>query len=104
VRWTYQVRPEAEETFLGIARTHWTTLNALGFVTDDAPLLLRSAEEPPVYVEIMTWEAGGMRPAHDHPDVIPIWEGLKGTVEARSEQHNVPGMRFPFYRRVVFAE
>lgn len=44
----------------------------------------------------MTFEAAGMRPAHDHPDVIPIWEKMKALVEDR----NVAGMSFPFYRAV----
>jgi hypothetical protein len=63
-------------------------------------IALRSSAEPPVYVEIMTWEAGGMRPAHEHPDVIPIWERMKSLVEERAAQHDVPGMSFPFYRRI----
>lgn len=98
--WTYQVRPDAETDFVSLLKRHWPTLRRLGFVTEDPPLLFRSSEEPAVYVEIMTWEAAGMRPAHDHPDVIPIWEGMKGLVEERVEQHNVPGMSFPFFKRV----
>jgi len=98
--WTYQVRPEAEDEFLTMLAGHWPTLNRLGFVTDDRPSVLCSTEEPPVFVEIMTWEAGGMRPAHEHPDVIPIWERMKALVEERTEHHNVPGMSFPFYRPV----
>jgi hypothetical protein len=98
--WTYQVRPDAESEFRTLIGRHWPTLNRLGFVTDDDPLLFRSSQEPPVYVEIMTWEAGGMRPAHDHPDVIPIWERMKSLVEERAEDRNVPGMSFPFFRQV----
>ncbi len=98
--WTYQVRPEAEDEFVGLLARHWPTLHDLGFVTDEPPLRLRSREDPPVYVEIMTWEAAGMRPAHDHPDVIPIWEKMKALVEDRDEHRNVPGMSFPFYTRV----
>jgi hypothetical protein len=98
--WTYWVRPEAEDEFRPLLASHWPTLNRLGFVTDDPPLVFRSSQEPPVYVEIMTWEAGGMRPAHEHPDVIEIWEASKRLVEDRAESRNVPGMSFPFYRRV----
>ncbi len=86
--WTYQVRPEAEDEFVGLLRRHWPTLHDLGFVTDDPPMRLRSSEE------------AGMRPAHDHPDVIPIWEKMKALVEDRVEDRNVPGMSFPFYKRV----
>jgi hypothetical protein len=98
--WTYQVRPDAETEFRTLIDGHWPTLNRLGFVTDDEPVLFRSSAEPPVYVEIMTWEAGGIRPAHEHPDVIPIWERMKSLVEERAAQHDVPGMSFPFYRRI----
>jgi len=98
--WTYQVRPEAEQEFVGLLARNWPTLHDLGFVTDDPPTRLRSSQDPPVYVEIMTWEAAGMRPAHDHPDVIPIWEKMKALVEERAEDRNVPGMSFPFYQRV----
>jgi hypothetical protein len=101
--WTYCVRPEAEEQFRVLLARHWPVLNRLGFVTDDPPLILRSSDDPPVYVEIMTWEAGGMRPAHEHPDVIEIWEAQKRLVEERGEQHPVPGMSFPFYRHVSLA-
>ena len=75
---------------------HWPTLHRLGFVTDDPLVMFRSTDDPPVYVEIMTWEAEGMRPAHDHPDVIPIWEAFKAWIEERSEQRNVAGMSFQF--------
>jgi hypothetical protein len=98
--WTYWVQPEAEEEFRPLLARHWPTLNRLGFVTDDPALLFRSSDEPPGYVEIMTWEAGGMRPAHEHPDVIEIWETSKRLVEDRAESRAVPGMSFPFYRRV----
>lgn len=98
--WTYWVRPEAEDDFVAVLARNWPTLNRLGFVTDDPPLVFRSTEDPPVYVEIMTWEAEGMRPAHEHPDVIPIWEAMKPHVEERREHHNVAGMSFPFYRAV----
>ena len=94
------MRHEAESEFLTLIGRHWPTLNRLGFVTDDAPVLFRSAGEPPVYVEIMTWEAQGIRPAHDHLDVILIWERMKALVEERAEPGPVAGMSFPFYRQV----
>jgi hypothetical protein len=101
--WTYWVRPDAEDDFVRLLAQHWPTLNRLGFVTDDPPIVFRSAEDPPVYVEIMTWEVEGMRPAHDHPDVIPIWERFKPLVEDRAEQRNVVGMSFPFFRRATLS-
>jgi hypothetical protein len=99
--WTYQVRREAEDTFVALLSRHWPTLNRLGFVTDDPSLVFRSSDQPLVYVEIMTWEAAGMRPAHEHPDVIAIWERMKSVVEERAQQQVVPGMSFPFFQKVV---
>lgn len=101
--WTYWVRPEAEDAFVKLLRKNWPTLRRLGFVSDEPPLVFRSSDDPPVYVQIMTWEPEGMRPAHNHPDVIPIWEGMKRLVEERAEAHNVPGMAFPFFHRVDLA-
>lgn len=98
--WTYQVRPDAEDRFVELLARHWSTLHRLGFVTDEPAVVFRSADEPPTYVEIMTWETEGMRPAHDHPDVIAIWERFRPLVEERAAQHAVPGMSFPFYRPV----
>lgn len=98
--WTYWVRPECEQEFRELLARNWSTLHQLGFVIDERPYVLRSADDPPVYVEVMSWQAGGMRPAHEHPDVIPIWEALKQLVQERQEDRNVPGMSFPFYRRV----
>ena len=98
--WTFQVRPDSEDQFVELLKRHWPTLHDLGLVTDEPPMVLRSAEGPLTYVEIFTWETGGMRPAHDHPDVIDIWEPMKKYVEERTETHNVPGMSFPLFHRV----
>ncbi|WP_322752303.1 hypothetical protein [Frankia sp. Cas3] len=98
--WSYQVRPDAEGDFVGLLERHWPTLHGLGLVTDEPPIVLRSAEGPLTYVEIFTWETEGMRPAHDHPDVIEIWEPMKRLVEERVEARNVPGMSFPLFNRV----
>jgi hypothetical protein len=96
--WTYWVRPGAEADFRVLLAENWRILNRLGFVTDDPPLTFRSCDDPPVYVQIMTFAPGGMRPAHEHPDVIPVWEAVSRLVEERADHHNVPGMHFPFYR------
>ncbi|AFA76181.1 hypothetical protein GPOL_174p01620 (plasmid) [Gordonia polyisoprenivorans VH2] len=102
--WTYWVRLDREDEFRRLLAQHWPTLRRLGFVLDEEPMVLRSVEDPPVYVEIFTWASEGMRPAHNHPDVIPIWEGLKALVEVRDEGRSVPGMSFPFYRRIQLQE
>jgi hypothetical protein len=77
-------RPETEDRFLKLFNRRWPTRNRLGFVTDDRPLVFRSSDAPLTYIEIMTWEAGGMRPAHDRPGVIAMWESMKAVGEERA--------------------
>ncbi|MBC3840002.1 hypothetical protein GXW82_06760 [Streptacidiphilus sp. 4-A2] len=101
---TYFVRPGAEAEFEQVIAGNWPTLNALGFVTDDRPVVLRSLAEPPVYVEILTWEPGAMDPAHVHPDVIPIWEAVKRCTEPRPVPTDPQGFTFPAYRPVELAQ
>lgn len=80
---TYRVRASAEDDFSGLLRGHWTMLHDLGFVTDDRSQLLRSADEPPTYVEIFTWVEGGFQLASEHPDVLAIWERMDPLLEER---------------------
>lgn len=40
--WTYQVRADAENRFLALLDRHWPTLERLGFVTHDKPMVSRS--------------------------------------------------------------
>ena len=98
---TYFVRPGAEAEFEQVLARNWSTLHALGFVTDDRPLVLRSISEPPVYLEVITWEPGGVDPAHVHPDVIPVWEAIKRLVEPRAVPTDPVGITFPAYRPVT---
>src|SRR3984885_13203323 len=64
---TYRVRPDAEERFADLLRTHWRTLHGLGFVTGEPPLVLRGTDGGLTYVEIFTWVEGGFGLAHEHP-------------------------------------
>ena len=93
---TYRVRVDAEEEFLALLEAHWPTLHRLGFVTDEAPLVLRHLTEP-TYVEIFTWVEGGFRQAHEHPDVLGIWEPMDPLLEERDGR---PKWEFPHYRLV----
>lgn len=94
---TYRVRPEAEESFLKLLSRHWHTLHDLGFVTDDESLVFRQLDERPTYVEIFTWVAGGFELAHDHPDVVAIWEPMEPLLEDRD---GLQKWEFPHYERV----
>jgi hypothetical protein len=91
---TYRVRPDAEAEFRSLLARHWNTLHELGFVTDDKSLLLRRIDEP-TYVEVFTWVEGGFELAHEHPDVLAIWEPMEPLLEDRGGQ---PKWEFPHYQ------
>ncbi|MGH9006740.1 MAG: hypothetical protein ACRDV6_03340 [Acidimicrobiales bacterium] len=93
---TYRVRPDAEAEFRVLLDRHWSTLHQLGFVTDDACVALRQVDEP-TYVEIFTWVEGGFGQAHEHPDVLAIWEPMDPLLEDRDGR---PKWEFPHYRRL----
>jgi hypothetical protein len=93
---TYRVRGDAEERFCQLLQRHWMTLHGLGFVTDDRSMVLRHLDEP-TYVEIFTWIEGGFDQAHEHPDVLAIWEPMDPLLE---ERDGLPKWDFPHYRPV----
>jgi len=95
---TYRVRPEAERDFLQLLGRHWRTLHELGFVTDDESLVFRGVDGELTYVEIFTWVEGGFDRAHEHPDVIAIWEPMDPLLEDRD---GLPRWDFPHYQRVT---
>ena len=95
---TYRVRPDVENDFASLLRGHWTMLHDLGFVTDDQSQLLRSADEPPTYVEIFTWVEGGFQLASEHPDVLAIWERMDPLLEERDGRGK---WEFPHYLPVA---
>jgi hypothetical protein len=91
---TYRVRPAAEDEFRSLLQRHWATLHDLGFVTDEESRVLRRVDEP-TYVEIFTWVEGGFERAHEHPDVLAIWEPMDPLLEARGGQAK---WEFPHFR------
>jgi hypothetical protein len=96
---TYRVRADADERFAELLGRHWRTLRDLEFVTADESLAFRSvADDAPTYVEIFTWVEGGFGQAHEHPDVLAIWEAMDPLLEDRSGQ---PRWEFPHYQRVI---
>jgi hypothetical protein len=95
---TYRVRADQEEHFTELLARHWRTLRELEFVTAEEPLVFRSLEEDaPTYVEIFTWVEGGFGQAHEHPDVLAIWDRMDPLLEVRDGQ---PRWQFPHYQRV----
>ncbi|HEX2319958.1 MAG TPA: hypothetical protein VHJ18_13340 [Streptosporangiaceae bacterium] len=95
---TYRVRPEAEDDFVDLLERHWNTLHELGFVTDEESLVFRGTDGGLTYVEIFTWVEGGFERAHEHPDVIAIWEPMEPLLEERDGQ---PRWDFPQFQRVA---
>jgi hypothetical protein len=95
---TYRVRPQAEEEFRKLLARHWHTLHDLGFVTDEESLVFREIDPQPTYVEIFTWVAGGFEQAHEHPDVVAIWEPMEPLLEDRE---GLGKWEFPHYERVA---
>jgi hypothetical protein len=94
---TYRARAEAEDDFLAILGRHWATLHDLGFVTDEQSRILRHTEES-TYVEIFTWVEGGFGQAHEHPDVLTVWEQMDPCLEERDGR---PKWEFPHYLPVA---
>lgn len=95
---TYRVRPDEEEHFRTLLAGHWGTLHRLGFVTDQASTVLRSTDGPPTYLEIFTWQDGGFARAHEHPDVLTVWEAMDPLLQEREGQ---PKWEFPHYHEVT---
>jgi hypothetical protein len=95
---TYRVRADAEEQFVELLGRHWRTLHDLEFVTGERSLVFRSAEDGVTYVEIFTWVAGGFGRAHEHPDVLAIWEAMDGLLEERGGR---PKWEFPHFEPVL---
>jgi hypothetical protein len=93
---TYRARADVEQQFVELLRRHWDTLHDLGFVTDEKSLVLRQVDEP-TYVEIFTWVEGGFARAHEHPDVLAIWEPMDPLLEDRDGR---PRWEFPHYQPV----
>ena len=95
---TYRVRPAAEAQFRELLGRHWQTLHELGFVTDEESVVYRGTDGGLTYVEIFTWVEGGFDQAHEHPDVIAIWEPMDPLLEDRGA---LPRWDFPHFVRAA---
>jgi hypothetical protein len=94
---TYRVRPAEEARFLELLDRHWRTLHDLGFVTDEESIVFRGVDGGLTYVEIFAWVEGGFGQAHEHPDVLAIWEPMEPLLEERDGR---PRWEFPTFERV----
>lgn len=100
---TYYVRPEAQDAFEGLMPRNWDTLQRLGFIANDRPQLYRSVAGPLRYIELTRWVPGVMGPAHEHPDVIPIWSLLASCVEPYTPDVVDRGLVFDEFEPVSLA-
>jgi len=94
---TYRVRAGEEARFAELLGRHWRTLHELGFVTDNESLVFRGLDGGLTYIEVFTWVEGGFGQAHEHPDVLAIWEPMDPLLEERDGR---PKWEFPHFERV----
>jgi hypothetical protein len=90
----YRVAPGNEAAFETLLREHWPTLHRLGLVSDEPSQHYKGEDQEggPLYIEIFDWLDGAMRRAHEHPEVMAIWEPMDQLCEPR---HGKPNMEFP---------
>jgi hypothetical protein len=97
---TYRVRAADEDRFVDLLSRHWRTLHELGFVTDEPAQVFRGVDDGLTYVEIFSWVAGGFDQAHEHPDVLAVWEPMEPLLEDRAGR---PRWEFPHFECVSLA-
>lgn len=68
----YRPKPGCDAALLELARDHVPHLRRLGLATD-RPALLLSARDG-IIVEVFEWKAGAIATAHQHPDILRMWE------------------------------
>jgi hypothetical protein len=95
----YRVAAGNEARFEALLTDHWPTLERLGLVTATPPQHFRGAEQDngqPIYYEIFEWREGAVDRAHEHPEVMAIWEPMDALCEDRAGK---PNMEFPHVTR-----
>ena len=91
----YRVSEGNEAAFETLLQQHWPALRRLELVSNDVPQHFKGKEQDngmPIYYEIFDWVDGGMERAHEHPEVMAIWEPMDKLCEARNGK---PNMEFP---------
>ncbi len=91
----YRVKAGNESAFEELLLEHWPTLQRLGLVTDEPSQQMKGTEQDngqPIYFEIFDWQDGASERAHQHPEVMAIWEPMDVLCESRGDK---PNMEFP---------
>jgi len=65
-------KPGCEDQLKDLARSHVPILRELGLATARAPVMMQNAEG--VVLEVFEWVDGGVGTAHNHPEVLQLWE------------------------------
>jgi hypothetical protein len=98
----YRVIPGREKALLDLIWKHDVVLRELSLVTDEPMRVYRGADEKgrPFLVEFFDWRnAKAVEVAHQHPEVLALWERMDPQCEARDDR---PNMEFPHVERVTF--
>ena len=91
----YRVPKANEREFEKLLEQHWPTLHRLGMVTDEPSQQFKGEEQDsgqPIYFEIFDWLDDAVDRAHEHPEVMAIWEPMDQLCESRGRK---PNMEFP---------
>jgi len=96
----YRVKRGSETEFEQLLAKHWPTLHKLGLTTDEPSQHFKGEEQDngePIYFEIFDWLDGAVDTAHQHPEVMSIWEPMDALCEGRGGK---PNMEFPHVQRI----
>ena len=93
---SYRVKSGHEGEFVKLLKAHWPTLHKLGFVHEQPRMALqrRDTEKTSCFVEMFAWKDRGFELAHQHPEVLALWEPMEQLCEARDGR---PATEFPHY-------
>jgi hypothetical protein len=93
---TYRVKTGCEKEFIALLERHWPTLRKLGLVREQPRMALQrwDTDTTSCFVEIFTWLDRGFEVAHQHPEVLALWEPMEQMCEARDGR---PATEFPHY-------
>ena len=92
---TFRVKQGSEEQLLKLCREHDATLRQLALAVDEPAQIYHGADERglPFVVQIFSWaSADAVRAAHNHPEVMKLWEAMEPLCEERDGR---PSMEFP---------
>ncbi len=68
----YRPRAGCDGRLEALLRDHVPFLRRLGLATERTPVLMRAADG--TFVEVFEWHEGAVAKAHEHPEVLKLWE------------------------------